>query len=160
MQITPENIVIRRGQPGDFQAVRELDRELIAYDRQFDPSLDPEWSQSSEAMEFFEERLAGQGVALVAEFEGHLVGCLLGAMTECASYRQTVVMAEMETLFIRGEARGTGVGKRLVGAFADWAKAEGAERITIRVSAANRDALRFYEREGFAAYDIVMERGL
>lgn len=159
MQNTPDQIIIRPGSPEDFDAVRALDRELIAYDLQFDPSLDAAWSESTEAAEFFQARLSGDGVCLVAERDGELVGCLMGALSEAVSYRRPTPMAELETLFVRPEIRGGGVGRRLMSAFADWVNEHGAARLTVRVSAANRDALRFYEREGFAAYDVVLERG-
>ncbi|WP_269541788.1 GNAT family N-acetyltransferase [Cerasicoccus fimbriatus] len=149
--------IIRAGGPDDFQAVRELDRQLIAHDLQFDASLDAAWSESEEAAEFFNARLADDGVCFVAEKDGQVVGAALGCLGECASYRQAVSLAELETLFVSPTLRGGGVGKLLVSAFREWAKGHGAQRVSIRVSATNRDAIAFYERLGFAAYDLILE---
>lgn len=159
MQNKPENVIIRRGVPEDLEAVRALDRELIAYDLQFDPTLDAAWSESVEATGFFSARLSGDGVCFVAEADDQLVACLLGCLGEAVSYRQPTPLAEAETLFVSPQIRGGGIGRRLLAAFSDWAEDQGVRKISLRVSAANRDALRFYEREGFAPYDIVLERG-
>lgn len=151
------DINIRRGVLGDFDAIRELDRQLIAHDLQFDPSLDAGWSESEEAAEFFKARLTEDGVCFVAEKGLQVVGAALGCIGECASYRQAVYLAELETLFVSPTLRGGGVGKLLVGTFREWAKGQGAQRVSIRVSASNRDAIAFYERLGFAAYDLILE---
>ncbi|WP_309387219.1 GNAT family N-acetyltransferase [Cerasicoccus frondis] len=159
MKNNAPNVIIRLGQEADFDAIRELDRQLIAHDLQFDPTLDAGWSEGEEAAEFFRERLAGDGVCWVAEIDGELVGAALGCLSECASYRRPSPMAELETLFVSSTVRGGGVGRQLVEAFRAWARENGAEKISIRVSASNRDAIAFYERLGFAAYDLILERG-
>jgi len=42
------------------------------------------------------------------------------------------------------------VGGRLVDAFKTWATEQGAVRLTVTAYAANTDAIRFYQRNGFA----------
>lgn len=160
MKNNASDVSIRQGRESDFDAVRELDRQLIAHDLQYDPTLDPEWSESEEAEEFFLGRLTGDGVCFVAEYAGQIVGAALGCLSESISYRRPAAMAELETLFVSPTLRGAGVGKRLIAGFQEWARANGAAKITIRVSATNKDAIAVYERQGYAPYDLIMELDL
>ncbi|GHC05484.1 GNAT family N-acetyltransferase [Cerasicoccus arenae] len=159
MKNTPE-VTIRRGQPNDLAAIRTLDQLLIAHDRQFDPSLDASWSESVEATEFFVGRLSGDGVCFVAEADGVVVGSLLGAMSEVASYRRPACLVEAETLFVHPDQRGGGVGRRLMDAFLDWAQEQGAVKISLRVSAANNEAIRLYDKLGYTPYDLILEKDI
>jgi ribosomal-protein-alanine N-acetyltransferase len=47
------------------------------------------------------------------------------------------------------DARGTGLGTTLVQAYLEEGRAEGYRRFRLDVSAANRGAIRLYERAGF-----------
>jgi len=55
----------------------------------------------------------------------------------------------LEDLFVRDEARGSGLGRALVEAAFERARARGVRRIDLDVNEQNPDALRFYERMGF-----------
>jgi ribosomal protein S18 acetylase RimI-like enzyme len=55
------------------------------------------------------------------------------------------------------EARGAGLGTRLLERVVESARRQGAERVTLRVSARNEAALRFYRRLGFSVYESVSE---
>jgi ribosomal protein S18 acetylase RimI-like enzyme len=55
----------------------------------------------------------------------------------------------LEDLFVREEARGSGLGRALVDAALERAAARGCRRIDLDVNEQNPDALAFYERMGF-----------
>jgi GNAT superfamily N-acetyltransferase len=57
---------------------------------------------------------------------------------------------DVETLSILPEARGSGIGSRLLARLREEVAVRGYDQLTLTAVAANRDALRFYEREGFA----------
>ncbi len=85
---------------------------------------------------------------LVAELDGALVAMAWVALTARppvigASRRRS---ADLQSVFVRPEHRGTGLGVRLVQAAIDLARAEGAEHMTVH---ATPDAAAFYERFGF-----------
>lgn len=151
---------IRSGQPGDLPQVLALDRRLIAFDTAFDPSLDPTWSDSEEARGFYHDRLSQrEGVAFVAEApDGSLAGFIVGTETTPESYRRPMRLAEAECLFIDPNHRGQGLGEALMQAFEDWARAQGIQRLGLTVSARNQRARSFYERLGYADYDVVLEK--
>ncbi len=85
---------------------------------------------------------------VVAELDGALVAMAWLAFTARppvvgASGRRS---ADLQSVFVRPEHRGTGLGARLVQAAIDLARAEGAEHLTVH---ATPDAAAFYERFGF-----------
>jgi ribosomal protein S18 acetylase RimI-like enzyme len=63
---------------------------------------------------------------------------------------------DIETLSILPEARGTGIGARLIALVREEVEAKGYGELRLTAVATNRDALRFYEREGFTPMFVVM----
>jgi GNAT superfamily N-acetyltransferase len=61
-------------------------------------------------------------------------------------------VAEIESLSVLESERGQGVGARLVSAARDL----GADRLLVSVVHANVGALRFYEREGFRPFYVLL----
>jgi ribosomal-protein-alanine N-acetyltransferase len=57
---------------------------------------------------------------------------------------------ELEFVFVSPEARRQGIGRVLVQTVFGWARDLGAEEVRLEVRASNTDALRLYERYGFA----------
>lgn len=53
-----------------------------------------------------------------------------------------------------------GVGRALLAAATDWARAQGCERLTLQTGAANARARGFYEKLGFSYEDVSMAREL
>ena len=149
---------LRTARTDDIPAIRELDRALFHYDRNFDPTLDATWPDGGEAAGWYAERVAGEGLLLVAEAEGVMAGYLIAQETEPESYREPMRMAEMEAFFIAEKWRGGGLGAAMVQAFETWAKGRGCVRTQVVVSAANAGAIRFYERQGMNRWDVVMEK--
>jgi GNAT superfamily N-acetyltransferase len=64
--------------------------------------------------------------------------------------------ADLETLSLLPEARGTGVGARLIALVREEVERQGYAQLSLTAVATNHDALRFYEREGFTPTFIVL----
>lgn len=58
----------------------------------------------------------------------------------------------LEDLFVRADARGTGLGDALVEHALDRARTRGCRRIELDVNSANQAARRLYERHGFSSF--------
>ena len=52
--------------------------------------------------------------------------------------------------------RGAGVGRALTDAAMEAATEDGAEAFTVGVAHTNEDAIRFYEREGFTPFYVLL----
>jgi GNAT superfamily N-acetyltransferase len=66
----------------------------------------------------------------------------------------------LEDLFVRDRARGTGVGRALVEACVEHARARGCRRIELDVQETNAAAIGLYERSGFSSTPKGAERTL
>jgi ribosomal protein S18 acetylase RimI-like enzyme len=92
-----------------------------------------------------------EGVALIAEEEGHALGfvfCVLGDRG-----RRT---AHVTDIYVRPEARNKGIGRALLAGILDPARSAGLEHVSLEVLIGNSDARRLYERLGFTPMDVFM----
>src|SRR5262245_5300043 len=72
---------------------------------------------------YYEGVLAQGGRALVARDGGEDVGYLMAARDHChwpATFAEVGEVAEVTTLLVRPELRGSGLGSQLLDAFDDW----------------------------------------
>ena len=103
---------------------------------------------------------AGRYGLLLAERDGELLGYAMvslgaGAATWGGLGEAT---AELESLSVLAAERGAGVGKALTEAAVDFARAGGAESVLVAAAHSNEDALRFYRREGFEDFYVLLSR--
>lgn len=96
-------------------------------------------------------RLAlGEGNDLVAEQDGRVVGtCQLIVLRHVQ--HNGGLCAEIESMHVAADRRGTGVGAVLLRAAIERARAAGCYRIQLTSNKARTDAHRFYLRHGFQA---------
>jgi GNAT superfamily N-acetyltransferase len=97
------------------------------------------------------ERLRSAGAdahaVFVAEREG---GEVVGWLHVFAAARvESPPFAEIGGLVVGSEARGEGVGERLVRAAEEWARARGLSELRVRSNVVRTRAHGFYERVGF-----------
>lgn len=92
--------------------------------------------------------------ALVAEAAGQLVG-----LAHYLFHRSTIriePVCYLQNLYTAANARGRGVGRALIGAVADRARAAGTTRLYWQTHESNHTAMRLYdslaERSGFLVY--------
>jgi ribosomal protein S18 acetylase RimI-like enzyme len=106
----------------------------------------------------YEEWLAGTDAQLlIAERGGTPVGyALLRLAPGPPTWDIGERVAELESLSVAADARSEGVGASLVAAARVAARKAGAERLVVSVAHANAAALRFYEREGFQPFYVLL----
>jgi GNAT superfamily N-acetyltransferase len=95
-------------------------------------------------------------LGLVAEAGGAPAGYLVGRMRAPGGVRP-IRVADLEAMYVLPDQRRHGVGAALVREFRAWAAGQRADRLSVTAYAANVDAIRFYEREGFAARSLSLE---
>lgn len=86
----------------------------------------------------------GRGVFVIARVDGLAVGC--GAVRVLDDDPATV---EVKRMYVRPAARGRGVGRLVLDALEQWARARGARRAVLEAGERQPEALRLYERAGF-----------
>lgn len=83
---------------------------------------------------------------LVAESNGRVEGWIQVSLPRIF---ETPRQAEIAGLIVDEGARGAGLGRALVAAAEDWARAQGCRAIRVRSNVVRERARTFYEREGF-----------
>jgi ribosomal-protein-alanine N-acetyltransferase len=125
----------------DLQPAGALDAPVIAA-LQNDVFPQEPWSQRSVAA------LVGGPGAIAFLATGRDLGEVMPLGFALA--RVAADEAEILTLGVLADVRGRGLGRRLVGAVADKARARGAGRLHLEVAAGNAAARRLYDSLGFA----------
>ena len=139
-------MTIRPAQKNDQDLIREL---WVAFEAELPgpdylrESWEDAWSDLA--------RTVRDGVALIAEEDGRAVGfvfCVLGDRG-----RKT---AHVTDIYVRPDARNKGIGRALLAAVLEPARAAGLEHVSLEVLIRNSDARRLYERLGFTPMDVFM----
>jgi GNAT superfamily N-acetyltransferase len=150
-------VAVRQAEPADIDALVDLCTGLFAEDgARHDPAVDADWPARG-GREYLGEAIRGGGtLVLVAEVDHPAAGYLVGRMREPVDTRP-VRVAVLESMYVLPARRRAGVGAALVGEFRVWAAQQRADRLSVTAYAANADAIRFYEREGFAVRSVSLD---
>lgn len=116
------------------------------------PQVDPDES-IADFWDHIEEFLPPRGRLCLARNEtGHLVGC--GTLSDLGDGS-----GEMKRLFVRPEARGTGLGRSLVEARIDAAREMGLKRLLVDTLRLNVEMQGIYAQLGFERIDGYAQSG-
>jgi aminoglycoside 6'-N-acetyltransferase I len=139
-------MTLRPATKNDQELIRELwlefEAELAAPDYLRESWADA-WSDLAQTVR--------EGVAVIAEEDGRAVGfvfCVLGDRG-----RKT---AHVTDIYVRPDARNKGIGRALLSAILEPARAAGLHHVSLEVLIRNSDARRLYERLGFTPMDVFM----
>jgi GNAT superfamily N-acetyltransferase len=97
-------------------------------------------------------------VALVKEVDGRVVGVVTGHVFP--SIHSTPPVAWLTTLVVDKRMHGRGVGRELVAAVEEWAKSQGAVRLSVTSGKQRGDAHAFYERLGYERTGVRLAKAL
>jgi GNAT superfamily N-acetyltransferase len=151
-----DSVVIREARAEDQPAVRVL--TLSAYD-EYETTMEPSaWAGLQHAVQAALDH-GGAMAHFVADQGGEVVGSVLlfaaaGADTQSSGGR--MIWPELRLLAVAATVRGQGVGKRLVQACIERARAAGQPVLGLYTSQSMRPAIAIYEGLGFTrvpAYD-------
>ncbi|WP_104667714.1 GNAT family N-acetyltransferase [Ensifer adhaerens] len=127
----------------DVDVFRQIRLEALNRAPEAFASTAADWERLS--TEEWRARLTANAVFVAFEDDRPLG--IMGLMRERASrlaHRATIIM-----VYVRDEARGSGVARRLLTHLTDQARASGIRLLELVVRADNPAAIRFYTREGF-----------
>lgn len=151
-------IAIERGSADDVDELRELWLELHHHHAEVAPRsgefADDETSWRSRAAYYREWLSDPRSFLLLARGGGRLLGY---AMVQVAdrppgqedAWRAPEVGAEIQTLLVTAEARGSGLGGRLIDEIDSELARQGITEVIVGLMPGNDGALRLYERRGF-----------
>jgi GNAT superfamily N-acetyltransferase len=125
----------------------EIDEVVRAYEWLFAPPgiRPPRWDPERASAALNRAVETDAVIVLVAEHEGELVGlCTVYDDIESVRFGRR---AWVEDLAVHPERRSLGIGKGLLDAAKDWARARGATHLELDSAESRAAAHRFYERE-------------
>lgn len=154
-----EKIIIREVGPGELEEILRLNFDLFKKEyRDFDKSLDMKWTYGKVGKSYFKSRISRKdGLVLVAEIDGKIIGYLCGGLHE-HGYREKAIYAELENMIVDKNIRGKGIGTKLVQEFFIWCKKKKVKYIDVTASAKNENGIAFYRKLGFKDYNLTLKK--
>jgi len=152
-----DQVSIRRFEPADERAVRSLSQRLS---EGFAPWRDPTKVTAAIGtwIDAALEHENADGHLLMVAARGVDVLGFIGV--EVQDHYISGRDAYIGELAVADEAEGRGIGRQLLAAGTEWARAQGCERLTLQTGAANARARTFYEQLGFDYEDVSMAKPL
>jgi ribosomal protein S18 acetylase RimI-like enzyme len=156
------DFVIRRGDRDDVDRLEALWRALRDHHATL-PAMPPvrslEASWEYRRRQYLDWLSQGEHTLLLAERDGEPIGyAVVSVGGGAATWDVGDRTVEIETLSVLESERGKGVGRALTDAAAGVATEAGAGSVLVGVAHSNEDALRFYEREDFRPFYVLLIR--
>jgi ribosomal protein S18 acetylase RimI-like enzyme len=158
-------VTIRHYRDEDEASVIALVRELQAHELVFYELMKPPGDIGSWYVQLMRERCGKEaGHILVAEDGDGVVVGYAAVMTECSSTDEIdevpYSFGQLADLMVAAQYRGRGIGRKLIDACEEIARAAGRSEFRIGVLARNDRAHGVYRRLGFADHHITMRKRL
>ena len=165
--VDAEAIEIEGGGLEDVDALRQLWLELHHHHAEIGPQsgefTDDETSWEVRSSQYREWLSDHGSFLLLARDRGRLVAYALVRVMESGpelrdAWRVPDTIAEIETIVVTADARGAGLGKRLLDLVDAELERQGIEEVMIGLIPGNDDAQRLYESRGFKPRWLMLAR--
>ncbi|MFJ5973391.1 GNAT family N-acetyltransferase [Streptomyces sp. NPDC093060] len=160
MSVQRHEVVVRKAEHADVDGLVACSRALFAEDAGTrDPSINIDWPREHGPQRFAAGIEDPDRLLLVADRDGEIVGHATGVVAE-ASAMKPVKVATLVSMYVQPAYRREQIGGRLIREFTAWAKEKEAVLAEVTAYSSNTEAVRFYERNGFAAKSVTLEISL
>jgi ribosomal protein S18 acetylase RimI-like enzyme len=159
------SFVIRPYTSADYDWVLQCEVDLQEHERAIHDTRLPGLPHTRDYLAMLWKELAeGQGIMLIAETpQSERIGLVAGHIVDAPwpmESRDSTRYGYVSDIFIKPEARGTGLAQTLLDAIAAHLRAADPTLVRLRVNvlAVNAIARRSYEKAGFTPYEVMYER--
>ena len=143
------SVTIRPAAPGDAEAAAALMAQLAEH-----ASGTPADGVQDRLCQILKE--PSQAIFVAQDEVGHVIGLLTVGRQQ--SLWHSGASALIQELVVDRAARRRGVGRALIQAAIEWARAAGCSEIGVSTELDNQDAQAFYRRTGFDESALLLER--
>lgn len=137
-----EDVLLREPDPGDLGWI--VQRNAALYAAEYGFNADYEGLVARIVADFAEDHDPHLERVWIAELDGRPVGCVMVVRDEAPA------TARLRLLLVEPDARGLGIGDRLVAAVVDFARGVGYRDLVLWTNDVLAAARRIYQRHGFA----------
>jgi ribosomal protein S18 acetylase RimI-like enzyme len=155
-----DDVTIRRAAAADEAALGRYGGALMRQHHEFDPQRFIRSDNPEAGYGHFLVSQLGEPecVVLVAERAGEVVGYAYAGLEPMNWKDLRAACGYLHDVFVNPNARGAGIGERLVRAAIEWLESQGAPRVVLMSAARNKGAQRLFERLGFRRTMVEMTR--
>ena len=157
-----DNFIIRKAKQSDLKEIIRLNYDLFKKEyKDFDKTLNMGWTHKA-GKKIFKEKISDSKNSFleVIEYKGKIIGYLCGSLDIIADYRNKKKYGTLDNMFIEKRFRGSGLGTKITQNFVNWCKNKKVSIISVTASSKNKPTIEFYRKNGFADYDLVLEKRL
>lgn len=153
-------VKFRRASLSDLKTIQDLDINFAKGEfANFDDTIIVDWGKTSDGEAYFKKHISNKNsITLLAEYDGKLIGLLLGTIIGIAKYRTVGKQAKLLSIYVKEEYREMKIGSKLIEKFVKFAEEKGLSSMEVTTYANNETALNFYRKNGFEDYAVTLER--
>ena len=149
-------MLIRKARKDEITVLQNLNDDVFADNKYYDPDIKMEWAQSDEGKRYFKETLDNpESICLIAEDKEKPIGYIV-ATPKVFDFRLSKYI-EIENMGIIPQHRSKGVGTLLMKKCFELAKEKGYQKVYVTSYYKNSKAVDFYKRNGFKPIDLSLE---
>lgn len=155
-------IKIRKAKVEDVSDMQKTYYRLLKYeDQNFTKIIDPKWIKSEAGKRSLFKRIKDPKQYVILAVDGErIVGFLIGEYYKATAYKRIKIDSEVLSLFVEEKYRNNRIGPMLIDEFEKWAKSKNADQIKIEPYFNNVKAIKFYKREGYKDYVVMLRKKL
>jgi len=145
-----DRTLIRTARPTDLEALVRLWTEFVSYHERIGRErLAPQGAEIRVRGELRSDISARGACLLVAEFDGEVVGYVLGRLHPVPPMYEGQRLGVVDELVVTERQRLHGIGHLLARHVMEWFQSKRADRVELTILEENEEARAFWERTGF-----------
>lgn len=155
-------VKFRKATLEDIKILQTLKYKLYKYeDDNFCDINNPQWVKTDDCTKNFKKLIsAPDSTVIIAVLNNEIVGFVTGEVFDAPKHKRIRVDSELMSLYVAKEHRNKKIGALLVEEFVKWAKSKNADQVKIEPYYNNEKAIKFYKREGFDDYVVMLRKKL
>lgn len=142
------DIKIKTAENSDWKIIQRLNNNVFLNDKENDDDLDLDWPFTPRGIDYYKRLANGKyGKCYIAYLNNKPVGYVALAIKNFG-YRKSKYV-EIENIGVEPEFRSQGIGKIMIEESVKWAKKQKATKLFVSAYWDNKQAIKFYKKNGF-----------